>query len=171
MSFRRTYALITALLPFLALSVHSADEDFDSLVSAEWLHENLDSPNVVVLDASVTVSLHDDGSYSIDNGRAAYEAGHIPGAGFADLRRPGSAMPCPRPRCSLRRWKTLASVTAAASFSTTPTEASGRRESGGCCAGSASTMLHCWMVDSPPGRRLATKSRQPPRFPPLVHYR
>lgn len=55
-----------------------------SLVTAEWLAEHLDDPDLVVLDCTVTVRRGEDGLV-IENGRAAYEAGHIPTAGFADL--------------------------------------------------------------------------------------
>ena len=68
-----------------ATSSHSVVHDMDSLVSAEWLHANLDAPDLVVLDASVTVAPDDNGGFQILNGRAAYDEGHIPTAGFADL--------------------------------------------------------------------------------------
>ena len=57
----------------------------DSLVSAEWLLENIDDPNLVVLDATVLVEADASGNFRSVNGRASYEEGHIPGAGFADL--------------------------------------------------------------------------------------
>lgn len=57
----------------------------DSLVTAEWLQANLDDPNLVVLDASVTIGPDGNGGFLTTNGRAAYEKGHIPTAGFADL--------------------------------------------------------------------------------------
>ena len=57
----------------------------DSLVSAEWLLEHLDDPDLVVLDATVVVESDAAGNLQTVNGRASYEAGHIPGAGFADL--------------------------------------------------------------------------------------
>ena len=57
----------------------------DSLVSAEWLAEHLDDPDLVVLDTSVTVEIDEDGGFRTVNGRPNYEAGHIPTAGFADL--------------------------------------------------------------------------------------
>lgn len=57
----------------------------DSLVSTEWLAANLGAPNLCVLDA--TVHLHPDpsGSTRAESGLADFEAGHIPGAVFADL--------------------------------------------------------------------------------------
>mgnify|MGYP001818699233 FL=1 len=57
----------------------------DSLVTAEWLSEQLNDPDLVVLDCTVLVQPSEDGSFSIVNGRAHYEEGHIPTAGFADL--------------------------------------------------------------------------------------
>jgi len=57
----------------------------DSLVSAQWLSDHLDDPDLVVLDCTVKVEQGEDGGLLIDSGRADYEAGHIPTAGFADL--------------------------------------------------------------------------------------
>ncbi len=62
-----------------------AQPAMDSLVSAAWLMEHLDDPDLVVLDATVIVEPDAAGNFRILNGRASYEAGHIPGAGFADL--------------------------------------------------------------------------------------
>ncbi len=58
----------------------------DSLVTAEWLSQHLDDPDLVVLDCSVLVEVDEDGSYRTVSGRANYESGHIPTAGFADLK-------------------------------------------------------------------------------------
>jgi len=55
------------------------------LVSTQWLSENLDDPNLVVLDSTVYVKSDENGKITSVNGRAGYEAGHIPSAGFADL--------------------------------------------------------------------------------------
>jgi len=57
----------------------------EALVSTQWLSEHLDDPDLVVLDATVLIEIGEDGSFSILSGRASYEAGHIPSAGFADL--------------------------------------------------------------------------------------
>lgn len=57
----------------------------DSLVSAEWLLEHLDEPDLVVIDATVIVESDAAGNFRSVNGRDSYEAAHIPGAGFADL--------------------------------------------------------------------------------------
>ena len=57
----------------------------DTLVSAEWLSENLDDPDLVVLDATVLIEFGENGEFKILSGQANYESGHIPSAGFADL--------------------------------------------------------------------------------------
>ena len=58
----------------------------DSLVSVEWLSEHLDDPDLVVLDCSVVIEPDGQGGFRAVNGRPSYEAGHIPTAGFADLK-------------------------------------------------------------------------------------
>lgn len=60
--------------------------DLPLLVAPERLSGSLDDSALRVLDATVWLQLHPDGSeVTIESGRAAFEAGHIPGAGFADL--------------------------------------------------------------------------------------
>lgn len=61
-------------------------QPIDSLVSVEWLAENIDEPDVVVLDCSVVTEQAADGSLRSLSGRDSFNAGHIPTAGFADLR-------------------------------------------------------------------------------------
>jgi thiosulfate/3-mercaptopyruvate sulfurtransferase len=61
------------------------DTTMDSLVTAEWLSEHLNDPDLVVLDSSVLIEQAEDGSMRSVSGRANYESGHIPTAGFADL--------------------------------------------------------------------------------------
>ena len=53
----------------------------DTLVTTDWLSQHLDDPDLVVLDCTVLVA---DGFRGV-SGRADQAAGHIPGAGFADL--------------------------------------------------------------------------------------
>ncbi len=60
------------------------DASMDSLVTARWLSQHLDDPDLVVLDCNVSVRPSEDG-LQVLSGRAAYEGGHIPSAGFADL--------------------------------------------------------------------------------------
>jgi len=57
----------------------------DTLVSTEWLSQHLDDTDLVVLDCTVNQQSEEDGGFHNVSGRAAYEAGHIPSAGFADL--------------------------------------------------------------------------------------
>lgn len=63
----------------------AADTSMDSLVTAEWLSEHLNDPDLVLLDCTVLVQPSGEGGFSIVSGRAMYEEGHIPTAGFADL--------------------------------------------------------------------------------------
>lgn len=57
----------------------------DTLVTTEWLNQHLDDPNLVVLDCRVSTMPDDRGGFRNESARAEYDAGHIPGAGFADL--------------------------------------------------------------------------------------
>lgn len=59
--------------------------EINTLVSAQWLKEHLGDPDLVVLDATVVVESDAAGNFQSVNGRANYEAGHIPTAGFGDL--------------------------------------------------------------------------------------
>jgi len=58
----------------------------DSLVSAEWLIENADAPDLVIIDATVLVTMDAHGNFESSNGRPQFDEGHIPGAVFADLK-------------------------------------------------------------------------------------
>ena len=55
------------------------------LVSTAWLANNLDAPNLRILDCSVVMRTSADGSYSFVPGREEYAAGHVPGAVFVDV--------------------------------------------------------------------------------------
>jgi thiosulfate/3-mercaptopyruvate sulfurtransferase len=55
------------------------------LVETGWLAAHLDDPDLRVLDCSVAMQFHDDGSYSFTSGRPAWEQGHIPGSQFVDV--------------------------------------------------------------------------------------
>jgi thiosulfate/3-mercaptopyruvate sulfurtransferase len=83
---RKLFFLIAALalVTGCANSDSPPDATMDSLVTAEWLSQHLDDPDLVVLDCSVVVNPGEDG-IQIESGRTAYEGGHIPTAGFADL--------------------------------------------------------------------------------------
>ena len=56
-----------------------------TLVTAEWLSQHLDDPDLVVLDCSVKTEMLEAGGWRNVSGRADFDGGHIPGAGFADL--------------------------------------------------------------------------------------
>lgn len=66
-------------------STASAELELDSLVTAQWLSEHLDHPDLVVLDCTVLVEPGENGGIRIVSGQANYESGHIPSAGFANL--------------------------------------------------------------------------------------
>ena len=88
-SCKKSLALIS-LLGFIAACSDSGEQAatemaMDSLVSVEWLNEHLNDPDLVVLDCTVLVHMGGEGGFSIVSGRASYEEGHIPTAGFADL--------------------------------------------------------------------------------------
>jgi len=84
---RKIFLLIAALAltAGCASSYPKPDAAMDSLVTAEWLSQHLDDPDLVVLDCSVSVKRGEDG-IQIESGRTEYEGGHIPSAGFADLK-------------------------------------------------------------------------------------
>lgn len=83
--------VIFAACGLLAACAGSVDEQnaveppMDMLVSAAWLEENLDDPDLVVLDCTVLIEPDGSGGLVSINGRANYESGHIPTAGFGDL--------------------------------------------------------------------------------------
>ena len=73
-------------------------DGFSPLVSTEWLAAHRDDPNVRVLDCTVTLHPLPGGDMRAESGLAAFEAAHIPGAGFATaVCTPG------RPRAG--RWR------------------------------------------------------------------
>jgi thiosulfate/3-mercaptopyruvate sulfurtransferase len=57
----------------------------DTLVTTDWLSQHLDDPDLVVLDCTVRTEPGDGGGFTNVSGRADYDGGHIPSAGFADL--------------------------------------------------------------------------------------
>ena len=61
------------------------DEAMGTLVTTEWLSQHIDDPDLVVLDCTVSMVPDESGGMGAVSGRADYEAGHIPSAGFADL--------------------------------------------------------------------------------------
>ncbi|MFE7720231.1 sulfurtransferase [Nocardia rhizosphaerihabitans] len=71
------------------------------VVSVSWLRDHLGKPGLVVVDASIDFTVHDDGEFTLAPGRTAYATAHIPGAVFADLLTdfadPASDQPCTAP--------------------------------------------------------------------------
>jgi len=93
---KRLPTLLTVLATLGLLSACTASDDqadvasdidttMDTLVSTTWLREHLNDPDLVVIDATVLVEPDGSGNMLSVNGRASYEAGHIPGAVFADF--------------------------------------------------------------------------------------
>ena len=84
---RRPLLLIAvlALITTCASPEPQADLTIETLVTAEWLSQHLDDPDLVVIDCTVRVDMDESGGFQISSGRADYERGHIPTAGFADL--------------------------------------------------------------------------------------
>ena len=58
----------------------------DSLVTVDWLRQHINDADLVVLDCSVTTIPHEDGGFHNVSARPEYESGHLPNAGFADLK-------------------------------------------------------------------------------------
>lgn len=58
----------------------------DTLVTTEWLSQHLDDADLVLLDCTVCTIMQDDGGFHNVSGRPDYDVGHIPNAGFADLK-------------------------------------------------------------------------------------
>jgi thiosulfate/3-mercaptopyruvate sulfurtransferase len=65
--------------------IAGVDAELGTLVTTGWLAQHLDDPDLVVLDCSVRVEQDESGGLRSVSGRADYEDGHIPTAGFADL--------------------------------------------------------------------------------------
>lgn len=90
---RKLFILVAAAA--LATACSNADDQsgigsnagttMDTLVSAEWLNRHLGDPDLIVLDCTVLVERDEDGGLRSVSGRANYDEGHIPTAGFADL--------------------------------------------------------------------------------------
>ena len=86
--FLRTFVLLIATWCLMAACGGLGDEPdakMDSLVTAEWLSQHLDDPNLVVIDCTVLVEMLGDGGIQVVSGKTNYDSGHIPTAGFADL--------------------------------------------------------------------------------------
>ena len=68
-----------------------------NLVSTTWLSENIKKSDLRLFDTTVHLRPSTPGPYTIESGRADYEAGHIPGAAFIDLYRDLSDTTAPLP--------------------------------------------------------------------------
>lgn len=89
---RLTTAVLSTLIVLLSAFVHAKKSDhqayqpqLDPLVSTEWLKDNLNDPNLVILDSTITVKMDDKGGFKSVSGQPIYEQGHIPNAVYADL--------------------------------------------------------------------------------------
>ncbi|MCA0872589.1 sulfurtransferase [Seohaeicola saemankumensis] len=60
----------------------------DALVSTDWLAQHLDDLDLRLFDCTTYLEFDDTGDspYRVVSGRANYDAGHIPGAGYLDLQ-------------------------------------------------------------------------------------
>ncbi|MEJ2653621.1 MAG: sulfurtransferase [Gammaproteobacteria bacterium] len=58
----------------------------DTLVSTDWLSRHLNDPDLVVLVCSFSQVPEEGGGFPNVSGRSEYDKGHIPSAGFADLK-------------------------------------------------------------------------------------
>jgi thiosulfate/3-mercaptopyruvate sulfurtransferase len=64
----------------------AAEGAMGTLVTTEWLSQHLDDPDLVVLDCTVRMEPKEGGGFRSVSGRTDYDKGHIPSAGFADLK-------------------------------------------------------------------------------------
>ena len=62
-----------------------ASDTMETLVTAEWLSQHINDSDLVILDCTVLIEMDSSGGMLAVSGRAQYEEGHIPSAGFADL--------------------------------------------------------------------------------------
>lgn len=92
---RQNFFPLIATLAFMGACTSPSDQTdttanvestLEALVTAEWLSEHLDDPDLVVLDCTVLIEVDENGAMLNSSGRANYAAGHIPSAGFADLK-------------------------------------------------------------------------------------
>jgi thiosulfate/3-mercaptopyruvate sulfurtransferase len=88
---RIVFILIAALMLITAPAMSGQRSDaaveskMGTLVTAEWLAQHLVDPDLVVLDCTVRMVPKEGGGMGTVSGRADYDGGHIPSAGFADL--------------------------------------------------------------------------------------
>lgn len=67
----------------------SAYHDPEALVQTDWLEAHCGDPNLRIFDCTTHLQPAEPGSdvpYNVVSGKADYDAGHIPGAGFIDIQ-------------------------------------------------------------------------------------
>ena len=88
----RLFILIAALITIVAHGMSESQPDsvvqdkMGTLVTTEWLSQHLDDADLVVLDCTVRMVPKEGGGMQTVSGRSDYDTGHIPSAGFADLK-------------------------------------------------------------------------------------
>jgi len=95
LSGNNSHRLFILLSAFILIAAHGfsasqpdpvAHNALGTLVTTEWLSQHLDDSDLVVLDCTVLMQPDEGGGFRSVSGRANYESGHIPSAGFADLK-------------------------------------------------------------------------------------
>ena len=81
-----TRGLLATMLMLTFFSVSALSETNSALVTTEWLAKQMDDPNLVILDCTVKMMPDGKGGMQSISGFEDYQAGHIPSAGFADLK-------------------------------------------------------------------------------------
>lgn len=87
----RLFILMAALMLIAARAIPQsqpnpvANDTMGTLVTADWLSQHLNDSDLIVLDCTVRMVPKEGGGMESVSGRADYEKGHIPNAGFADL--------------------------------------------------------------------------------------
>jgi len=56
------------------------------LVETNWLAEHLEDPELRIYDCTMHLIPHPEKVFTVENRRADFETGHIPGAGYLDLQ-------------------------------------------------------------------------------------
>lgn len=72
----------------------AVEPKMDSLVTAQWLNEHINDPDLVILDTTVIVEMDEKGFRNL-SGKDNFNKAHIPTAGFADLMGELSDMDSP----------------------------------------------------------------------------
>ena len=69
----------------------------EALVTCDWLETHLNDPDLVIFDCTTYLVPHEGPNrpYDIQSGKADYDEGHIPGAGYFDLQKDFSVADSP----------------------------------------------------------------------------